>query len=168
MFTDALCNRAAHILDECRKKGIMLATAESCTGGLISALFTDIPGSSDAFERGYVTYSYRSKTELLGVENDVLEKYGAVSDQVVGIMARQAVERAGVDVAVAVSGIAGPDGAVPGKPVGTVFIGVATRDQLSVERHHFDGDRRKVREQTVEKALDMLEGIINRSFVYVA
>lgn len=168
MFTDTLCHKAGHILDECRKKGLMLATAESCTGGLIGALFTDIPGSSDVFERGFTTYSYRSKTELLGVSTETLEQYGAVSDQVVGIMARNALERSQVDIAVAVSGIAGPGGAVPGKPVGTVYIGVATKEQLVVERHQFEGDRRQVRMQTVEKALEMLDTAIRRSFVYVA
>jgi nicotinamide-nucleotide amidase len=168
MFSDSLCHKAAILLDHCRNKGLMLATAESCTGGLIGALLTDIPGSSDVFERGFTTYSYRSKTEILGVETHMLEQYGAVSDQVVSVMAKQALERSDVDIAVAVSGIAGPGGAVPGKPVGTVYIGIATKEQVIVERHLFEGDRREVRLQTVEKALDMIEGVLKRSFVYVA
>src|SRR5688500_11870196 len=116
MFSDSLRQQAAEILDACRGRGLTLATAESCTGGLIASLLTDIAGSSDVFERGLITYSYRSKTELLGVDKNMLEQYGAVSEQVVAVMAEQMRLRSKVDITVAVSGIAGPGGAVPGKP----------------------------------------------------
>lgn len=168
MFSDVLIKKATDILHTCRGKGLTLATAESCTGGLIGALFTEVPGSSDVFERGFTTYSYRSKTEILGVESAMLEQHGAVSEQVVHTMATQALIRSKVDVTVAVSGIAGPGGAVPGKPVGTVYIGVATKDGAHVERFQFDGDRSAVRMQTVDKALDMIDNALRRSFVYVA
>ncbi len=162
MFTESLIAHASAVLDKCRAKGFTLATAESCTGGLIAALFTDIAGSSDVFERGLITYSYRSKTELLGVETAMLEKHGAVSDQVVSVMASQARQRSKVDIAVAVSGIAGPGGAVPGKPVGTVFIGVSSSANLIVQRFQFGGDRSDVRMQTVEKALEMIKAELKR------
>jgi nicotinamide-nucleotide amidase len=168
MFTDAQRQQATDVLEHCRRKGLLMATAESCTGGLIGALLTDISGSSDVFERGFTTYSYRSKTELLGVETSILEQHGAVSEQVVTIMAQQAMLRSKVDIAVAVSGIAGPGGAVAGKPVGTVYIGVATKQDTVVRRYQFDGDRTQVRIQTVETALTMLQDSLNRSFVYVA
>jgi nicotinamide-nucleotide amidase len=157
MFSEAMRDKASAIMHTCRGKGLTLATAESCTGGLIGALFTEIPGSSDVFERGFTTYSYRSKTEVLGVDAQMLQQHGAVSEQVVMVMASQALIRSKVDITVAVSGIAGPGGAVPGKPVGTVYIGVATKDGTHVERFLFDGDRSDVRLQTVEKALDMLQ-----------
>ena len=168
MFSDLLAQHAEQILSDCRSKGLTVATAESCTGGLIAALFTDIAGSSDVFERGLITYSYRSKTEILGVETSMLEQFGAVSEQVVTVMATQALLRSKVDIAVAVSGIAGPGGAVPGKPVGTVYIAVASKDSLAVRRYQFDGDRRQVRLQTVKSALDMIGERLSQPFVSVA
>ncbi len=168
MFSEALTQRAEQVLSECRSKGLTVVTAESCTGGLIAALFTDIAGSSDVFERGLITYSYRSKTEILGVETSMLEQFGAVSEQVVTVMATQALLRSKVDIAVAVSGIAGPGGAVAGKPVGTVYIAVATKDSLAVRRFQFDGNRSEVRLQTVETALDMIEERLSQPFVSVA
>ena len=143
-----------------RARGGRLATAESCTGGLIAATCTRVAGSSDWFERGFVTYSNASKTELLGVDAAVIEARGAVSEEVVRAMALGALARAPVQLAVAVTGIAGPGGSVPGKPVGTVWLAVAAAPAwggaLSAERLQLGGDREAVRAQTVAVALQRL------------
>lgn len=149
-LADALCRRGWH-----------LASAESCTGGLIAAACTMVAGSSDWFERGFVTYSNTAKTEMLGVDAALIAEHGAVSEAVARAMAQGTVERAGVELAVAVTGIAGPGGATPGKPVGTVWLAVALRPlagalQLQAERLQLAGDRTAVREQTVRRALQRL------------
>lgn len=146
-------------LAEClRAKGWRLATAESCTGGLIAAACTSLAGSSDWFERGFVTYSNEAKREQLGVEAALIEAHGAVSGEVAAAMAAGALARSPADVAVAVTGIAGPGGAVPGKPVGTVWLALAQRSgAASVERLQLDGDRASVRAQTVVMALQRLQ-----------
>lgn len=146
-------------LAEClRAKGWRLATAESCTGGLIAAACTSLAGSSDWFERGFVTYSNEAKREQLGVESALIEAHGAVSGEVAAAMAAGALARSPADVAVAVTGIAGPGGAVPGKPVGTVWLALAQRGgAASVERLQLDGDRASVRAQTVVMALQRLQ-----------
>lgn len=167
MFSDELRYKAFELLGICRAKGFTLTTAESCTGGLIAALLTEIPGSSDVFERGFVTYSNASKNELLGVPRDLLETHGAVSYEVAEAMARGAVKKANVDIGVSVTGIAGPGGATPGKPVGLVFIGIASRKNVTVERHYFYGSRRDVREQSVTLALKLLRESLSSSFDYV-
>jgi nicotinamide-nucleotide amidase len=138
-------------------RGWTLTTAESCTGGWIAKCCTDRAGSSDWFERGFVTYSNRSKSELLGVSADCLGLEGAVSEAVARAMAEGARQRAGVDAALAVTGIAGPDGGSPDKPVGTVWFGwaLAGRETAS-ECRIFDGDREAVRRQTVAHALNGL------------
>jgi len=134
-----------------------VATAESCTGGWIAKALTDIAGSSDWFVEGFVTYSNQSKVRRLGVPRAVLQKKGAVSEATVRAMAAGALRRSKAQVAVAVTGIAGPGGAVPGKPVGTVWIGWATRSgsaiRSSAEVRHFRGDRETVRRKTVRAAL---------------
>jgi nicotinamide-nucleotide amidase len=130
-----------------------ISTAESCTGGLIAAALTDLPGSSTWFQQGIVSYSNAAKQTLLGVPASVIEQQGAVSEACVRAMASGARERSGADIAVAVSGIAGPDGATPGKPVGTVWLGWATEDTVSAELLHLEGDRHAVREQAVLHAL---------------
>ena len=140
-------------------RGWKLATAESCTGGLIAAACTDLAGSSAWFERGFVTYSYPSKTELLGVPQPLLAQHGAVSEPVVRAMVLGAVRHSPAQVAVAVTGIAGPAGATADKPVGTVWFAYAVDGELGSERVHFDGDRRAVREATVAHALD---GLVQR------
>ena len=141
-------------------RGWLLATAESCTGGWIAKCCTDLAGSSDWFERGFVTYSNRAKCELLGVSTDLLERDGAVSEAVARAMAAGARQRAGVDVALAVTGIAGPEGGSPDKPVGTVWFGWAlTGDETAAECRVFAGDRDAVRRQTVAHAL---HGLIAR------
>jgi nicotinamide-nucleotide amidase len=140
-----------------------VVTAESCTGGWIAKTLTDIAGSSQWFIEGFVTYSNQSKMRRLGVPRAVLEKTGAVSEETVRAMSTGALRRANAQVAVAVTGIAGPDGAVPGKPVGTVWLGWATRRggaiRVRTRLKHFRGDRDSVRRKTVQLAL---EGLLTR------
>lgn len=142
------------------RRGIRLVTAESCTGGWIAKRVTDIPGSSEWFEAGLVTYSNRSKHALLGVPNSLLEKEGAVSGACVRSMAIGACELIGGDIAVAVSGIAGPGGGGPDKPKGTVWFGYAdSKGKVTAEMQHFPGTRDDVRRAAVEYAL---HGLVNR------
>lgn len=139
-----------------------LATAESCTGGLIAAACTAVAGSSDWFERGVVTYSNEAKTALLGVPAALIAAHGAVSEEVVVAMAEGALAHAPVDWAIAVTGIAGPGGAVPGKPVGTVWLGLAQRGEATARwRLQLDGDRTAVRRQTVARALAELQAALD-------
>ncbi|MFO1270848.1 MAG: CinA family protein [Rubrivivax sp.] len=133
-----------------------MAAAESCTGGLIAAACTSVAGSSDWFERGFVTYSNEAKTELLGVPVALLAAHGAVSEPVARAMAEGALARAPVQLAVAVTGIAGPGGAVPGKPVGTVWMAWGGAGRVQTERLQLDGDRAAVREATAAAALRRL------------
>ncbi len=147
----------AELAQALRTKGWHLATAESCTGGLIAAACTAIAGSSDWFERGFVTYSNEAKTELIGVPPALLVRHGAVSAEVAQAMAEGALAQARVDLAVAVTGIAGPGGATPGKPVGTVWMAVAQRGASTQPvLLQLDGSRSDVREQTVDAALAAL------------
>jgi nicotinamide-nucleotide amidase len=143
-----------------RARGLRMAAAESCTGGLIAAACTSLAGSSDWFERGIVTYSNEAKTELLGVPTALLQAHGAVSEEVARAMALGALAHAPVQAAVAVTGIAGPGGAVPGKPVGTVWLAVATAAPLEAgvwaQRLQLSGDRHQVRWQTLLAALQRL------------
>ncbi len=141
------------------EKGWRMVTAESCTGGWIAKCCTDQAGSSAWFERGYVTYSNDSKVELLGVDWAVLDGAGAVSREVARKMAQQGRRRAGVDISVAVTGVAGPDGGMPDKPVGTVWFGWALAGRTDAEMVRFSGDRDAVRRQTVAHAL---QGMIDR------
>jgi nicotinamide-nucleotide amidase len=137
-----------------RQRGGSIATAESCTGGLIAAACTSVAGSSDWFERGFVTYSNEAKTQMLGVPAASIAQHGAVSEEVARAMAEGALVHSPARFAVAVTGIAGPGGAVPGKPVGTVWLAWAQRDGATqAERLLFAGDRAAVRGQTVSQAL---------------
>lgn len=155
----------AALADALRDQGRRLATAESCTGGLIAGFCTERPGSSDWFEGGVVSYSNTAKRELLGVPADALASHGAVSEPVARAMAEGVLGRLGVDLAVAVTGIAGPGGGSARKPVGTVWIAFAQRlgsgiVQTSAACHHFDGDRAQVRVATVVAAL---QGLLQRA-----
>lgn len=156
----ALAREAAPRLLVARRR---LAVAESCTGGWIAKLCTDIPGSSDWFECGFVCYSNAAKTRDLGVAEKLIETEGAVSDEVVRAMAEGAIARTGANVGLAVSGIAGPGGAVPGKPVGTVWFAMAHKlpDRLECQGHliQFAGDRDAVRRQAVEFAVNLLRSL---------
>ena len=155
--TAALVTQVAQALS---LRGWMMATAESCTGGLIAARCTDLAGSSAWFERGFITYSNEAKSELLGVAVQDLAQYGAVSAQVAQAMAEGALQHSHAQVAVAVTGIAGPGGAVPGKPVGTVWFGFMVDGRLSSEMRRFEGDRAAVRGATVAHALHRLVGLL--------
>ncbi|MGE0745325.1 MAG: CinA family protein [Rhodospirillales bacterium] len=158
-MTDAeLTARATAVLDACRKAKRMVATVESCTGGLVCGALTAIAGSSDVVERGFVTYTNAAKTELVGVPEDLLVAFGAVSEEVARAMAAGGIARSRADIAVAVTGIAGPGGATPAKPVGLVHIAAARRDgAVEHERHVFPGDRDAVRRASVLAALAMVE-----------
>lgn len=150
------------------KNGLMLATAESCTGGMIAAACTDMAGSSAWFERGFVTYANAAKTELLGVPAELIDQHGAVSEPVVRAMVQGAVARSRAQVAVAVTGVAGPTGGSPGKPVGTVWLGWCTpgdpvhqgQAHVTTACCHFPGDRAAVRQATVQHALGQLAQLL--------
>jgi nicotinamide-nucleotide amidase len=139
-----------------RSRGWKLASAESCTGGLIAATCTGVAGSSEWFERGFVTYTGRAKHELLGVPLDLIAAHGEVSEPVARAMVAGALANAPVDVAVAVTGIAGPGGAVPGKPVGTVWLAWGTHAAAHAERLQLSGSRAEIRAATVQAALRRL------------
>ncbi len=143
----------ARLAELMQGRGLMLATAESCTGGMIAAACTDLAGSSAWFERGFVSYSNAAKTQLLGVPADCIASHGAVSEPVARAMAQGALTHSAAQVAVAVTGVAGPGGGSPDKPVGTVWIAWAMADQVRTERMQFNGDRAAVRQATVEHAL---------------
>lgn len=159
---DTLIQSATTLLEQCRKKGILLATAESCTGGLIAGTLTDIAGSSDVFERGFVTYSNAAKTESLGVDAELIARFGAVSEDVARAMAAGAVAHSNADIAVAVTGVAGPGGGTPEKPVGLVHIAAAQRDgDITHIRCDFgDVGRSAVRNLTVARALGLLSSLV--------
>ena len=156
MSTLQLCEQLASTL---LASGWMMATAESCTGGMIAARCTDLSGSSQWFERGFVTYSNAAKSELLGVPAELIAQHGAVSEPVARAMAGGAVRHAHAQVSVAVTGIAGPTGGSADKPVGTVWFAWCVNEQLSSERRVFDGDRAAIREATVAHAL---QGLLKR------
>lgn len=138
------------------KKRLVLATAESCTGGLISAACTDLAGSSDWFERGFISYSNAAKTELLGVKPELLARFGAVSEEVAQAMALGALSHSVAQVALAVTGVAGPGGGSVSKPVGMVCFGFAVPGQVFSATRHFEGDRSAVRAASVHYALQVL------------
>ena len=152
-----LTTKVAELLQQ---KKLLLATAESCTGGLIAAACTDLAGSSVWFERGFVSYSNAAKTELLGVPADLIETHGAVSEPVARAMVEGALRHSRAQVAVAVTGVAGPGGGSPDKPVGTVWFGWATPDGVVTDKRCFDGDRQQVREATVQHALLRLKQLL--------
>ncbi|WP_018147219.1 CinA family protein [Henriciella marina] len=158
MFPDRLRNLCLLTMDEARERRIKIATAESCTGGLIAALFTEFSGSSDVFERGFVTYSNRAKEEVLGVPGDLIADNGAVSEAVARIMAEGALEASRANLAIAVTGVAGPGGGTPMKPVGTVHIACARENKAVLHEVCYFGDigRHEVRMATIETALEMI------------
>ena len=156
MLPDTTLDQARSLLALMDAKGMTLATAESCTGGLIAAALTAIAGSSSVVMAGFVTYANDAKHKMVGVRQESLAAHGAVSEEVAREMAEGARDRAGVSLALSCTGIAGPGGATPGKPVGLVFIGCALEGATTiVERHVFPGDRAAVRAATVAAALDL-------------
>jgi nicotinamide-nucleotide amidase len=148
---------AGRVVARCRARNWHLATAESCTGGLVAAALTAVAGASDVVERGVVTYSNAAKIELLGVSAETIAAHGAVSAETTAAMARGMVARAPVDLAVSVTGVAGPGGGTPQKPVGLVYIGIATKDgSARIERRIFPGDRAQIRNAALLLALELL------------
>jgi nicotinamide-nucleotide amidase len=157
MIDDAILQQADTVLQRCREAGVMLATAESCTGGLVAGALTAIAGSSDVVERGFVTYSNQAKTDLVGVAPELISAKGAVSEEVARDMAEGAMARACVDLAVSITGIAGPAGGTAEKPVGLVWFGCARKDRPTTTlRRVFPGDRAAIRKAAVAQALDLL------------
>ena len=161
MFEKPLIDTAADILDACRAAGLTLATAESCTGGLIAGCLTAVPGSSDVMERGFVTYSDQAKTDMLGVPADLIAAEGAVSEAVVRAMAEGALLRSSARLSVAVTGIAGPGGGTQSKPVGLVHMAAAlTGGEVLHQRQVFAGDRDAVRLAAVAAALKLVKRLL--------
>jgi len=156
VIPDVLVTEAEALLEACRHEGVRLATAESCTGGLIAGVLTAVAGSSDVVERGFGTYSNAAKAEMLGVPVGLIATAGAVSAEVAAAMASGALERSHADVAIAVTGVAGPGGGSAAKPVGLVWFGVAGRGPVATESRIFPGDRTTVRIASVGHALELI------------
>ena len=160
MFDHEMRDAAERVLHACRKRNLRVVTAESCTGGLVAATLTAIAGSSDVVERAFVTYANEAKREMLGVSWDALMGYGAVSEPVARAMAAGALARSTADLAVSVTGIAGPGGGTAEKPVGLVYLSAVRRDRETIaERHVFPGDRDAIRRVSVLTALTMLASL---------
>lgn len=139
-----------------REKHMMIATAESCTGGMIGSALVNVPGASYVYSDGFITYSDSAKHRNLGVRQETLDRYSAVSEQTAREMAEGAARRADADVGVSSTGIAGPDGGTPEKPVGLVWLGCTVRGKTTAEKHIFSGDRMAVRKQAAERALRLV------------
>jgi nicotinamide-nucleotide amidase len=158
MFPKAVRTLAEEVLTTARQAGLKVATAESCTGGLVAGALTEIAGSSDVVERGFVTYSNHAKCDLLGVPVELLIAHGAVSEPVARAMAEGAVSRSAADIAVSVTGIAGPGGGTETKPVGLVHLACARKGGVTLhERRIFTGDRAAVRMAAVRAALKLIQ-----------
>ena len=158
MFPEAILNRAAELIASCRTAGLTIATAESCTGGLLAGLITAIPGSSDVFERGFVTYSNEAKIECLGVSPRILDTFGAVSSETARAMAAGTLAHSLAGMALSVTGIAGPAGGSPEKPVGLVYFGLARREGavITVEKRFGDLGRDAIRSAALATAIALL------------
>lgn len=148
------------IVEELTKRGFTITTAESCTGGLLSGRLINSPGASAVYNQGFITYANEAKENLIGVSHKTLESFGAVSEQTAKEMAKGAARVSEADVAVGITGIAGPDGGTKEKPVGLVYIGCFVCGEVKVEKNIFSGDRRSVREQAVEKALMLVKEML--------
>ena len=135
---------------------LTISTAESCTGGLLAGRLINVPGVSEVFKRGVITYSNKAKRKMIGVKKVTLDRFGAVSEQVAGEMAKGTAALTKADVTVAITGLAGPDGGTQEKPVGLVYIGCYVKGNLTVKEYHLSGDRSKIRENTVAQALVLL------------
>lgn len=162
MFAPGLMDLATQLLDEVRAKNLRLVTAESCTGGLLAGLLTEIPGSSDVVERGFVTYSNQAKQDLLGVPADLIREHGAVSAAVARAMAEGALKNSRADMSLAVTGIAGPGGGTAEKPVGLVYVAAARTGMAAIVREFRFGDigRGEVRSRTLAEALILLRSLL--------
>ncbi|WP_211369198.1 CinA family protein [Roseospira navarrensis] len=161
LVEDDMVAHARALIGLCRERNLTLATAESCTGGLLTASLTAIPGSSAVVDRGYVTYTNAAKTQILGVEQELLDTVGAVSEETAVAMALGALATSGADLGVSITGIAGPGGATETKPVGLVYLAAARIDGLvRPKRYVFAGSRDDVRRASVHAAIDLLEELI--------
>jgi len=162
MFDSDLLRLAESVLDKSRAQGLHISTAESCTGGLVAALLTEIAGASDVFERGFVVYSNEAKSELLGVPADLVADHGAVSESVARAMAEGSVKHSAAQIAVSVTGIAGPGGGTAEKPVGLVHMAAARGGRDTLHERHLFGDigRRAIRTASIEAALRLLLAVI--------
>ena len=158
MLDEELGDKATRLLDLCKTKRLTVATAESCTGGLVAAALTNIAGSSEVVDRGFVTYTNEAKQQMIGVPFAIIEAFGAVSRQTAEAMAKGALTHAPVDLAVSITGIAGPTGAAPGKPIGLVHFGAASRSGRLIHRERRYGDvgRSEVRRKSAFEAIAML------------
>ncbi len=159
MIDEKLLNSVSQQL---KKRNLTIATAESCTGGLISHMLTNISGSSDYFDGGVVSYSNRAKIELVGVKDNMIKKYGAVSEQVALAMAEGIRTKSKVDIGLATTGIAGPTGGTKEKPVGLVYIAISTSNKTEVKKFLFSGSRLQNKESTCNAALSMLLGYLTQ------
>lgn len=158
MFGNELMDQAEKLVEGLRQRKLMVATAESCTGGLLAGLLTTVPGTSDIFERGFVTYTNDAKMQLIDVPEAILDEHGAVSRECAEAMARGALANSPADLAISITGIAGPTGATPAKPVGLVHFGLAGRDGLLQHRQErFPGDRTAIRLASLEVAIELLQ-----------
>lgn len=153
MVDNTLLNK---VCDELKQKHLTIATAESCTGGLLAHLLTSISGSSTYFEHGVVSYSNTSKMQLLAVPKRLLDQYGAVSEQTAAAMAEGIRKKAAVDIGVSTTGIAGPTGGTQDKPVGLVYIGISTKHRTVVKRYQFSGNRLENKDSTCDAALQLI------------
>ncbi len=162
MFADDLITSVTALLQQCRAKGLRLATAESCTGGMIAAVLTEIAGASDVVERGFITYSDRAKVEMLGVPQAIIDRHGAVSAAVAVAMADGALKHSAADLVIAVTGIAGPGGGTPQKPVGLVYLAAQKRGAMATaQRFNFtSATRSDVRMESVREAIRLLSEAI--------
>ena len=167
MIDQLFFNQAAGVLAACRAKGLVVATAESCTGGLVAAALTAIPGSSDVVERGFVTYSNQAKMDMLGVSQDDLEQWGAVSEPVAIAMAEGALRHSRAQLSIAITGIAGPGGATETKPIGLVHLVALTKagGSIHIERQFGSVGREEIRKRSVTQALEMLRRLADEHVV---
>lgn len=157
LFPAGICTKANTILDACKRHGTHVATVESCTGGLLGAVLTELPGSSRMFTHGFITYANEAKTEMVGVSSELIKTHGAVSERVARAMAEGALNSSSADLAVSITGVAGPDGGTADKPVGTVHFACAMKGKSTLHRHqHFTGDRSAIRLAAVDYALDII------------
>ena len=165
MFDDAIRDKARAVLDACRAQGLMLVVAESCTGGLVAGALTEIAGASDVVERGFVTYSYESKTAMLGVPAETIAGHGAVSEEVARAMAEGALALSRAQIAIAVTGVAGPGSDSQAKPAGLVHLAAARdgKDTLHEKCEFGDAGRDAVRRASVEAALDLVLKLLKRA-----
>lgn len=163
LYSNEILDDAEKLLKTCEGKGLKIATVESCTGGLLAALLTAVPGSSTVVERGYVTYSNEAKAEEVGVDPAMIDAHGAVSREVAQAMALGALDHAPVDLTASITGVAGPGGGTAAKPVGLVYVGAARRGAgVEVRENRFDGDRDAIRADSVRVALEMLLTLTER------